>query len=395
MNDELLWTSFLPTEVDGRVRFSSRIFYTGALFGEMDFNSETYSYNHVASILPDSTAFMANPFFRATPDGGYLLFARLSFFPNNMIFKFDANDNLEWYTYYEAESRNVFIQDAMMDDNGDVYIIPRHIFITTFRATKLDPSEYIYPSTVQGNITSIGNAACGTGTPQALSGWNITAQSLDRTVSAKSDLDGNYKLVLRPGNYTVKVNPPLEYWRACEGAMDLTIGTSQQIINQDFTLFQEFDCPYLEVDIGATFLRRCFDNIYQVQVCNTGTSTAVSPELSIDLDPAISYTSSSIIPDQFDGQNVRYFLDDLAPGACIRLSLTGFLDCNADLSRSHCTQAQVTPNDLCASINPVWDQSSTHVEVLCETDSVRFILQNLGLGNMQTMRSFIVWENDQ
>ena len=78
---------------------------------------------------------------------------------------------------------------------------------------------------------------------------------------------------------------------------------------------------------------------------------------------------------------------------CGRFRFTAYLDCDSTvLGQTHCVEAHVLPDSLC--FDSIADMALIEVETLCEGDSIRFNLRNVGGGDMNNAAEYIVIEDD-
>jgi uncharacterized repeat protein (TIGR01451 family) len=170
----------------------------------------------------------------------------------------------------------------------------------------------------------------------------------------------------------------------------VTSGGTEQL---NISVQAEGECPELNVELSAPFLRRCFDNYYYLRVCNLGSETAVLPEVQVTLDDFLIFQSASVSPSGIDEQNLYFTLSDLTPGACAQILIYFEVSCEALLGQTHCTEVYATPDPLCALGGSEWTGANLEITGDCVDDEVVFTIQNTGTGDLNTAVNLIVIED--
>jgi uncharacterized repeat protein (TIGR01451 family) len=223
--------------------------------------------------------------------------------------------------------------------------------------------------------------------------WKVKIERNGTVFYRTTNANGDYTFYGLPGDYNVSlVLPQNNLWTTCQPAQSVTIVASEQT-TADFPAQSLVDCPQLTVDLGAPFLRRCFQSTYNVQYCNQGTLPAEDATVELTLDPFLSYVGSSIPFASQNGQTLTFPIGDVAIGQCGSFSVQVMVSCDAELGQAHCSEAHIFPDVICESANPLWDGSLLNVSGSCDGDSVRFIITNNG-ADMAQPAPFIVIEDD-
>ncbi|HLP95305.1 MAG TPA: T9SS type A sorting domain-containing protein [Saprospiraceae bacterium] len=228
-----------------------------------------------------------------------------------------------------------------------------------------------------------------------LAGWIVRAEGAADTLYSVTDANGHYRIDVPLGVYAVKILVPNGLWGICSNAVPVDISSPGQIVaGGDFAAQAMFFCPSLEVNLGVDKLRRCFDNnFYQVQYCNKGTQKADDAFVTVALDPFLTPVGASMPYTDLGSNVVRFEVGDVAVGDCGSISLEVFVNCNAVLGQTHCTEASAYPDTLCMPPGAGWSGASLQVSSICLPDSLRFIITNQGGGNMTTGLNYIVVED--
>ncbi len=228
-----------------------------------------------------------------------------------------------------------------------------------------------------------------------LGGWLVRAESAVDTFYGVTNPQGNYWINVPTGTYTIAILPVNALWEVCPVGFPVTLDTQNDTVpGGNFPVKALYQCPSLSVSIGANMLRRCFsDNYYYVSYCNQGTTPAIDPYVLLTLDPLLSPVSSSIPYSNLGGGVLRFDVGDIAIGECRSFQLQVLVDCNATLGQTHCTEAHIYPDGNCLPTDPEWSGASLRLSSQCTQDSVRFLIENIGLGDMQSTSDYIVVED--
>ena len=126
-----------------------------------------------------------------------------------------------------------------------------------------------------------------------LNNWMVEINNGLFSRFARTNEDGEYSGYLSPDTYTVRpILPDNGYWSLCNSEQIITITEDQaEPSNASFGAIAVVDCPAMKVNVSTAFLRRCFDNIYQVEYCNQG--TVEEEDVYIVLNFCLLYTSPS------------------------------------------------------------------------------------------------------
>ena len=229
-----------------------------------------------------------------------------------------------------------------------------------------------------------------------LQGWIIKAEGTFGEYFAVTDLDGHYEVFVDPGDtYSVSAVAPSFLWIACPAIPDIVVTNNNETWTANDLLFQKLaGCPMLTVDISSGNLRRCFsNNNFGVSYCNMGTEAAEQAFVIITLDPLLSIVSANHPYTNLGSGVLRFELGDLAIGTCGSFSFQALLSCDAVLGQTHCTEAHIYPDDPCIPPDIQWSGASLRISSQCQTDSVRFTIENIGTGNMPNALDYIVVED--
>jgi uncharacterized repeat protein (TIGR01451 family) len=335
-------------------------------------------------------------------NNGSVFFSSNNGFNNIVFFKQDSNgDSLSFLEILPHLTNGSFFNLSEVNNNGflilgfrsNVTMMPIQINPII---VKIDSTGSLFSQSIQGRIASDPNTNCQVEpTETGLEGWLVRSwkPSNPFVFSTLTDVDGRYELPKDTGLCLLSMIPPNEYWYACSDDT-LVLSAANDTIVEDYAMQSVVDCPLLEVDIATGFLRRCFDNYYAVRYCNKGTTAANDAYIDVELDPYLTFISATL-PSISLGNNVwRFSIGGVPIGACGNFSIVANLDCDSTvLGQSHCVSAHIYPDSACIS-NPNWSGALVAVSGQCAADSVRFIIENIGTGDMQNQLDYVIVEDD-
>ncbi len=315
---------------------------------------------------------------------------------------------------------------AWFDNEGQGVTVPDStiIFVINFRKLTEVPSEIFFDNTptiiefatveslvgvtsntndivldkhlLTGRVLFDENGNCADdASEKGLTGWLIEIKNDRTTRYERTNSNGNFATYLPFGEFEIKaIPPPNNYFEPCEPVQNISISEdATDATTIAFTGKALIECPSLNVEIAAPFLRRCFENIYHVEYSNTGTKAETDAFVTVQLDPFLRYEGSSI-PATDLGENLYRF--DIG---AVDISERGtffirfIVDCETtDLGQTHCTTAKIFPDLICETAAN-WSGASLELESECVDDKVQLRIKNVGDGNMTLEQEFIVVED--
>lgn len=160
----------------------------------------------------------------------------------------------------------------------------------------------------------------------------------------------------------------------------------------DIFMPYEEACPAMYVNVSATRLLRCFENEVHVYYCNDGPVVAENAQVTVELDPFLTFISASVEPVISDIRSVTFDLGDLDPFECGYISMTVLASCEAEIGQTHCIEATASPNTPCPTPNN-WNGANLSLEASCDGDSLTFLITNDGIGPLTEPLRYIVIED--
>lgn len=251
-----------------------------------------------------------------------------------------------------------------------------------------------FTARIEGNVFIDDNLDClFEPAEKAIGNWLVEITGT-HSVYTNTDTSGFFSLTVDTGLFTVRLISPNAYWIPCENAISVTLTNVHDTMTVNFPVQKTSDCSFLTVDISTPFLRRCFPNTYQVSYCNLGTQSAIDAEIALEYDPFLRIDGSSIPWQSHVGNRLVFSVGELRPLECGQFQIFTTVHCDSTvLGQTHCMEAHIRPDSICLPADPAWDHASIEVDAACEGDSVVFLIRNVGKGNMQRQRNFIIIED--
>lgn len=225
-----------------------------------------------------------------------------------------------------------------------------------------------------------------------LKNWVVRATGSFGNFFSKTKTDGTFSVAAPPGTYDVTLFPPNSLWDACTptqtGITTILLGHTAV----EFPAQVAIECPYMEVDLAAAFLRRCFPNNYSVSYCNQGTTTAEDAYVEVTFDSFLVVQNSSIPWTIVNGNTYTFPLGDVPSGECSSFRVTVLVSCDATFGQTHCSSAQIYPDTLCIQSHPLWSGANLEVTGQCNGDEVIFSIKNTGAA-MTEAAGYVVIED--
>ena len=191
--------------------------------------------------------------------------------------------------------------------------------------------------------------------------------------------DGSFQIVADTGTYTVSVRLPNNAWRVCPGNYSITADyTDTLYVNIPAEAYE--DCPEMLVNVGIENpnLRRCFDNRYAINYCNTGTVEASSVEVFVQVDFWIRVDSFSVPYVSLGNGRYKVSPGTMNIGDCGSFLMYVNPDCDAPLGLVQCVYARVEPSDICSTLASQWSGATISANGYCDGDQLHLLLRNTG-----------------
>lgn len=208
----------------------------------------------------------------------------------------------------------------------------------------------------------------------------------------QTDANGRFQKRLSPGTYQVSFVDNSGLWTACNPNLIVVVPTNDTV-EANVVLQANYSCPAMTVEVLAPYLSSCSNNNYWIQYCNEGTENAVGAYVDIEFDSYLVVLSSSVPYTLMSGNTYRFNVGDVALGQCGTFNVLAFLSCQSVNGQSHCVSATAYPPGDCLPPNAQWSGASIAVNAVCDNDSLRFEIKNVGSGDMTESVRYIVIED--
>lgn len=224
-----------------------------------------------------------------------------------------------------------------------------------------------------------------------LSGWVVKVQHPNGEIQYTStDEQGYFNAPVGMGAHQLSLLLPGNWWQKnCAPDVSLTFDTTFSEKSAVLPVQAALNCPLPWVDIGADRQQACVEADWSLQYINRGTAPAPNAILTLQLDSMLQLLSAERPYQTLSNHRYRFELGDLAPQTLHNFKVRIKPDCNAETGRALCAEAIIEPAAPCETNNvPL-----IVVSGVCEGDSVRFRIQNLG-GDMDGPQSYVIVEDN-
>jgi uncharacterized repeat protein (TIGR01451 family) len=179
----------------------------------------------------------------------------------------------------------------------------------------------------------------------------------------------------------------------CGSTIAVPIPAGMSSVSADFPVFAEDDCPLLDVDIAAPVFRFCMESTLTVSYFNYNALAAPDSYIEVTLDPLLSVQNTSLPISSADGDVYTFDLGDLPPLQGGSFTIDVLVDCDLQQGLTLCVEAHIFPDEVCDDPSGSWSGASITAEGSCEGDSVRFLLKNIGTGDMIQPLDYMIVED--
>jgi len=285
------------------------------------------------------------------------------------------------------------VSEFRIDPNFNIEFVNAFFEIVCFQAA---------PYTINENRTQLigklyhdlnGNCTADP-TDLPLSGWTVLVDAGPLQLYRVTDAYGYYSVPVNIGSYTINVIHPNDLWDSCDGPVLVNVNALGEVQENSFVLFPKTSSSALEVTVSSSEIKRCFDNIYSVKYKNDGTGLAQSAKLELEIDENLEYVSNNTGNISIDGKIISFDLGNIKPGdgGDFQVVLNASCD-NIVRGQTLCVEARISSSDVV--IPPAeWNGAVLTTEVTCESDSVVFTIDNIGISSMISPMDYIVVEDD-
>ncbi len=313
------------------------------------------------------------------------------------LLRVDAAGNKIWSTNIGRGSHVDWGQGLAATHDGGFVVVGYNsqfgTLINDLTLIKTGGQGTVFTNRVKGKVFIDNNDCIYSAGEEGLTNWIIRATSSTKTYFGSTDASGNYDIELDKGSYSVSLLPRNAYWNACIAAYNVNFNNEYDTLIRHFPVIKAVQCPLLEIDVSAPVVQACSKVNYVVSYCNTGVTRAGTPSVHIILDKKLTLTGASIPWGSRKDSLYIFSIPALEPQQCGQFTFTATADCLGPAGQTYSVQARILPDTICLPASAQWDRSSIAVNGYCDKDSVRFRIQNRGIGDMQQPLNFIVIED--
>jgi hypothetical protein len=318
---------------------------------------------------------------KQTSDGGYVVAGQSVVVSagNTNLLKIDALGNVEWSNWFNKQLGTSYGVAVVLVNDG--YAILGQSYDTALsnwalHLIRTDTLGNSYTNYIKGNIFNDTSLNCQKEIVEKnISGILVQAIG-NETWYGTTDSLGNYCILVDTGSYLVAAQQSV-YWQACNNNVPVTMSNSYTNDTVDFPFQALINCSLMGVDLSTPFIRKNGSgSYYTVSYCNNGTVDATNVSIEVALDSDLDLLNTSI-PIASQNNNVLTF----------NIGNVGYLDCgsftilviansSSILGQTHCSEAHIYPDTLC--LPNTWTGSIIDASAICNNDSIRFDLKNIG-----------------
>jgi uncharacterized repeat protein (TIGR01451 family) len=162
-------------------------------------------------------------------------------------------------------------------------------------------------------------------------------------VYAISDDSGYYEISLPIGSYSIQQDMPKNYETQCQpNPHNVTVSSIGQVLTGfDFPNLAIQNKPDLSISLGATVLRRGFENEMVISISNVGPTDVFDASVDLDFGSDLSLTYSSLEWEEEIGSTYYWNVDTLLAGQTKIINLMNYVDLNAELGEEKSITANI------------------------------------------------------
>ncbi len=280
---------------------------------------------------------------------------------NNLlaIATIDQGGNLLWSRFHVIRELEHWYDVAALTEGGYIAVGALGNLVvdynSDFFAAKINADGSIFNNKISGYVFADLNANCLRDSAEMGIANLITYFNNNYSkYTVQTDPDGHFDLLSDMGSYTLKFSqPPGAYWTPCVDSLSGYFPDAYTTDTVYFPFRPTILCPQMRVDLEANRIRPCSTAVVQLRWQNAGTALADSVAIILTL-PANAELVSSQLPMQAIGSN-QYLLDlGMVPvGGSGQIPITIEGDCALQIGDVLCLQAEIFPNTICTSPEPV------------------------------------------
>lgn len=243
-------------------------------------------------------------------------------------------------------------------------------------------------------LDTLSNCNLNAGEP-GIAGFKVKAigQTTQHVYSAFADANGAFELLICTEDTLVELglDLPYHYSGSCPSTYFVPMLPGPPAV-QNIPVPLNSSCDLLSVDIATWRLRPCRTGTYYVNYCNYSDETINNTYIDVKLDTFLQFTTATLPGTPLGGNTFRFQTGNLNAGVCDSFSIRFMVACDVPLGITHCTEAHIYPTDDCPA-SGAWSGADLRVNGLCDGDSVRLQIKNVGSSGMAQPLEFVVTED--
>lgn len=311
--------------------------------------------------------------------------------------RFDNDGNQLWTNNIGRGTYLDWAQSLAPTEDGGFIVIGYNsllgIFGNDVTFIKAGPDGSVYTNHLIGKVFIDGGDCVYQNGETGLNDWIVKAASDNGTFFGTTSPNGSFDITVGTGNYVLSVLSKNDYWDACIAAYNVSFNAEYDTLVRNFPMLKVVDCPLMGVDVSAPTTQNCSNIGYTVSYCNTGTAASSNTSVNIILDNGLTFNGASIPVASQNDSLLVFDLGLVGLDECGSFYFTVSSDCSGQPSETYQVSAHIFPDSICLPVDPNWDMANIAVNGYCDTDSIRFKIKNIGSGDMQAPKGFIVIED--
>jgi uncharacterized repeat protein (TIGR01451 family) len=317
-------------------------------------------------------------------------------FPSEFERAISEQDSIKFYCCEAGTTQKVLLRVYQMDPDGHFTQGPNNTAFYTECAVNVSVINGFCTdssTTLAGTIELDLNADCQPDA-NALGLRNLIVRATDANNEAHyavTNVSGVYQINSLPaGSAQVEVLQSIPLWQICNNPATVGIAPAPSHAVQGFSAQPTTDCPLMQMDMATGYLRACDTSTWYVSYCNIGGGSALNASVQLVSDPSMALVDASQ-PYSFQGDTMTVDLGNVAAGECGMISFRVFVDCDNTLKgKELCVEGHIFPDTFCLPPGPNWGGAMIESKGVCNGDSVRFTIQNVGVAPTNAPLGYVI-----
>lgn len=229
--------------------------------------------------------------------------------------------------------------------------------------------------------------------------WWVDVKGSGFNKTALTDANGQYSIWMPNGTYTVSADALNANFGFCAPAsQNVTFNSTQgTVATVNFLANKKTNCALLKASAVNNRMRPCTSATLQILYSNSGTRSTDNTLITVELDPMLTYQSSSITPVSVQGQTLTFNVGTVAPSADYQswsFTIEVMPSCSLQIGQQVCVSTSIHATGNCGNA-PQWNGAIVTVWGKClpgQGQSV-FYIKNIGNAPNAQALEYIVAED--